>query len=129
MCKKVTRPALEAEDKLLEDDIKWLIGIASGVMGTWLASGGFVLFKVLSRISKVEEGAKHATDAVNERVTKVREETVHKSDLTDVETRLSRQIQKIEDQHVNMNNSTNHRLDQLLGAIADRNNRKGSSNE
>ena len=114
--------------KFMENDIKWLIGLAASMTGIWLSSAVFIVFRLLARISTVEENAKGATDAVNERVTKVREETVHKSDLKDVETRLSQQIQKIESQHVRMNDSTNSRLDQLLGAIADRNNRKRSDN-
>lgn len=108
----------------MDEDIKWLIGLAVAMLGVWITTFATAIWQLLRRIGRVEDDSKKANDTLHERVNKVREDTVHKADLTELGARLERNIQSMEKQQIDMNNATNLRLDTLLTAIANRNERR-----
>lgn len=113
----------------MDEDIKWLIGLATAMLGVWLTTFMGAVWQLLRKIGRVEDDRKAADDALHERVNKVREDTVHKTDLNEMGARLSGEIQRMETQQVTMNSATNQRLDKLLEAIANRNEDRGKGGD
>ena len=109
----------------MDGDLKWLLGMAAGMLGIWVSSFAGAVWQILRRIARVEENSKASDDALHERINKVREDTVHKSDLHDLGTRLDASIKEMRDQQQSSTNATNLRLDTLLAAIANRNETRG----
>lgn len=112
--------------------MRWAIGIGASMTIGWagLLVGAFR--SVLTRISKAEADSREHVNSVegkmslavgelHQRVTRVREDTVHKSDLNDMSARVSSELREMRDANAKAHATTNERLDKLLAAIANRN--------
>ena len=65
-------------------------------------------------------------DALHSRINRIREETAHKSDLTDLQHRISEDLKEMRNDQKTAASAVNARLDALLSAIAARNNGSGN---
>lgn len=116
----------------MSEDWKWFIGIGVSITTAYAGILVGAFRSILTRISKAEGEARKqvvhldgkTTEAVTElhrRVNRVREDTVHKSDLTEMSARVSSELREMREANAKAHTATNARLDQLLAAIADRN--------
>lgn len=109
----------------MDGDIKWLIGIAISAMIAQLTALVGAFWRLLIMIKSAETQAKTGDDLLHDRINRMRDDTVHKSDLSDLSARLTKDLHEIRDEQRTANNNTNLRLDALLNAIANRNNGSG----
>lgn len=100
------------------DDWKWIIGLGVTLSLGWgsILAGAF--WKLLSMIRRAEDVMDSNTKELHARVNRVREDTVHKSDLDGHLTRLSSDMREMRQEHRAATKDTNARLDALLAAIA-----------
>lgn len=105
----------------MDGDLKWAIGIAVTLTLGWgtVLIGAF--WRLVSMIRRVEDKADSNGKELHARIDKVRDDTVHKSDLDGHLTRLSSDMREMRDEHRQSSKDTNARLDALLSAIASRN--------
>lgn len=115
----------------MEDLWQWLLGI--GITVSIAIHGAFarVFWNIMRRIDKVNERVGQVDDKaaasdkeLHGRISRVREDTAHRSDLTEMSARLSKELHEIREEQRKANTATNTRLDALLSAIANRNDRR-----
>ena len=103
------------------EDLKWAIGIAVTLTLGWgtILAGAF--WRLVWMIRRVEDDVGNNSKELHARINRVREDTVHKSDLDGHLNRLLNDMREIRDEHRQSRKDTNARLDALLSAIASRN--------
>ncbi|PRA48156.1 hypothetical protein CQ062_22385 [Ochrobactrum sp. MYb68] len=97
--------------KVMGDDIKWLIGLATGLGGTFTVAL-IATFRSLS--SSIREG----DNQLHERVNRVRDEYVRRVDLDDHVKQLRDSVRELRDETREASRGTNTRLDQVLAVLA-----------
>lgn len=100
------------------EELRWIVGLGVSVALGWgsVLSVGF--WKVLSMIRRVEDELDTNSRELHARVSRIREETVHKSDLDGHLARLSQDMREMRTEQRAATKDTNQRLDALLAAIA-----------
>ncbi|KAB0571287.1 hypothetical protein [Brucella pituitosa] len=93
------------------DDIKWLIGLATGLGGTFTVAL-IATFRSLS--SSIRDG----DNQLHERVNRVRDEYVRRVDLDDHVKQLRDSVRELRDETREASRGTNTRLDQVLAVLA-----------
>ena len=104
----------------MDSDLQWTIGIAVTItlfFGTTMV-GAF--WKIVAMVKKVEESMEDSSKELHARINRVREDTVHKSDLEGHLTRLGTEMRDMRQEQRDATKSTNERLDKLIDAMADR---------
>jgi len=96
------------------DDWKWMIGIAETAALGWgsLLAGAF--WKLVLMVRRVEDEMDVNSKELHARINRVREDTVHKSDLDRHLSRLSEDMHEMHKEQLQANKDTNARLDALL---------------
>lgn len=105
----------------MDGDMQWLIGMGVTLSLGWASILAGAFWRIMGIIRRVETQMKDADNQLHSRVNRVREDTVHKADLADLSSRISKDLHEIRDEQRSANNATNQRLDALLNAIANRN--------
>jgi hypothetical protein len=105
----------------MEQEWQWIIGLGVTLSLGWGSILAGVFWKIMAMIGKADDQAKEGDKELHGRITRLREDTVHKTDLTELSARLSKDLHEIRDEQRTANNATNLRLDALLNAIANRN--------
>lgn len=105
----------------MQVDLQWLVGIGVSLSLGWASLLVGAFYRVMSVIRKVEDQAQEGDKQLHSRINRVREDTVHKADLSELSARLTKDLHEIRDEQRTANNATNLRLDALLNAIANRN--------
>lgn len=93
------------------EDIKWLIGLAAGLGGTFTVAL-IATFRSLS--SSIRDG----DNQLHERVNRVRDEYVRRVDLDDHVKQLRDSVRELRDETREASRGTNTRLDQVLAVLA-----------
>ncbi|MCY1370286.1 hypothetical protein D9M69_573730 [compost metagenome] len=93
------------------DDIKWLIGLATGLGGTFTVAL-IATFRSLS--SSIRDG----DNQLHERVNRVRDEYVRRVDMDDHVKQFRDGIKEMRDETREGMKETNKRLDQVLAVLA-----------
>ena len=105
----------------MDEDLKWLIGIAVTLFLFWGSMLGGAFWRIMGTIRKVEDAVEKGDKELHERINRVREDTVRKADLVDLGTGLRDDMKEMRQEHRDATKATNSRLDALLAAIASRN--------
>ena len=109
----------------MDEDLKWLIGIAVTLFLFWGSMLGAAFWRIMGTIRKVEEAVEQGDKELHARINRVREDTVRKSDLTDLSVGLRDEMKEMRQEYRKGTDATNTRLDVLLAAVANRNNHSG----
>lgn len=109
-------------DEVMGDDIKWLIGLATGLGGTFTVAL-IATFRSLSASMKSGEdrlstAIKDGDDQLHERVNRVRDEYVRRVDMDDHVKQFRDGIKEMRDETREGLKETNKRLDQVLAVLA-----------
>lgn len=94
----------------MSDEIKWLVGAVLAVVS--------MLGGVIVRDRQVSKSIKDGDDALHERINRVRDDYVRRSDLDGHILRLSNDMREMRVEQREATKDTNARLDMLLSAIA-----------
>lgn len=104
-----------------QEMLQWLVGIAVTITLGWVTILVGAFRSVMSVVRDNEDRSKSRDDDLHTRINRVREDTVYKTDLTEISIRLSQDMREMRAEHQNAANATNKRLDALMVAIANRN--------
>lgn len=105
----------------MNGDIQWLIGMAVTLSLGWATILIGAFWRLLGMIRRVEAQMQQEDSQLHARINRVREDSVHKADLTELATRLNGTMREMRQEHREASKATNDRLDALLAAIANRN--------
>jgi CHASE3 domain sensor protein len=104
------------------EDIKWLIGLAAGLGGTFTVAL-IATFRSLSASmqngeDRLAASLKEGDDQLHERVNRVKDEYVRRVDLDDHVRQLRDGMKEMRDETREGLKETNKRLDQVLAVLA-----------
>lgn len=93
------------------EDIKWLIGLAAGLGGTFTVA-------LIATFRSLSASIKLGDDQLHDRVNRVRDEYVRRVDLDDHVKQLRDSVRELRDETREASRGTNTRLDQVLAVLA-----------
>lgn len=99
---------------------QWLIGTGLSFFATYTAVLVGALWKVIGMIKSAEAQQRADAEHLHERVNRVREDHVKKSDLDGHLARLSQDMRDMRSEQREANKATNTRLDALISALTHR---------
>lgn len=105
---------------MTEGEITAIIGIGVSfvtLVGGIIARDRYVLRLISTEIEKARAASKSETDALHERVNRVRDDYVKRVDLDSHIVRLDSNMQKLSEDVRNSANATNTRLDALMSHL------------
>lgn len=102
----------------MDTDLQWVIGLAASGFIAFLSILVGAFWKLVAMIGRVEKSMEANDRELHGRINRVREETVHKTDLDGHLSRLSSDMRDMRAEHQRATQSTNERLDKLLEALS-----------
>ncbi|KXO76680.1 hypothetical protein [Brucella anthropi] len=95
----------------MSEDLKWLIGLAVGLGGTFTVA-------LIASFRALSANIKAGDDQLHERVNRVRDEYVRRVDFDDSIKQLRESVKELRDEAREGTKETNKRLDQVLAVLA-----------